>query len=70
MPLTPLSCLRDLAKELLQREMPVTYETMPDNWNRLRVAGICSHLDRIHYSKWPDNLKQCVHEHVWKGNYK
>lgn len=50
---------RESAAELLQKEMPVTYEKLPENWNRLHVAGIIKHLDRIHYSLWPDDLKLC-----------
>ena len=63
-PLTSLAYLRESAQETLQRELPVTYDEMPYNWSKLRVVGILRHLNRVHYSEWPDDLKMCVDDHL------
>jgi hypothetical protein len=52
-----LQYLRDTAFACLRREMPCTYDAMPANWCRLRIPGIQRHLNRIHYTKWPEKLK-------------
>lgn len=60
-----LQYLRDSAWDILHRKMNPPYDHKPDNWNRLRLAGIMRHLDRLHYSEWPDDLKECVSDIVY-----